>query len=250
MSKWATRAFVTAGVAYAVMIGRPVDAEAQMAVACVNCSTVIQQLIGYAKQLEEAETQYQQYSTQLQQLANMTQNTATLPNTIFSSAMADMNAVQQLMSTGSQLSFTNTGASMGTFSSYLATASNVPPSTASQSALYSQWATRSKDGITAAMAAISAQNGQLASDNATMTGLQSQTMSETGQMQALQNVAEIAAQGVRETEKLRQLIMVLIQLEANKQQNASEEKASAQAQTAALGAVTPLNLNTGAYPQQ
>ena len=205
-------------------------AKAQEVVTCVNCSTTVTQLLEYAKQLQQVETQLQQYSTQLQQYANMVQNTTSLPQQIYSSAMSDMQSVQSLMSTWTQLSFSNPGASMGTFSSYLSSTSGQLGNLSAQATQYQTWSQQSKDGITAAMNALSQQNSQLATDNNTMTQLQAQAASSTGQMQAIQNAAEISAQQVRETEKLRQLIMVQTQLAANQQSVASQQQSSGQAQ--------------------
>ena len=234
---------VVAALVLAVSVGpfRPAPANAQFAVTCVNCSTVMQQLLGYAKQLQQVETQLQQYSTQLQQYANMVQNTVTVPQQIYSSAMSDMQRVQNIMNTGSQLSFSNPGASMGTFSSFLNSASGLPGNLTAQSQQYAAWSNQAKDGITAAMNTISTQNSQLTTDNATMTQLQAQAGSAQGQMQAIQNSAEISAQGVRETEKLRQLMMAQIQLQANQQSIQAQQDAQAQAQWQNFVKVSPLS---------
>jgi P-type conjugative transfer protein TrbJ len=220
---------------------RPAPAHAQFAVTCVNCSTDIQQLIGYAKQLQQVETQLQQYSTQLQQYANMVQNTVAIPQQVYSSAMSDMAQVRGLMSQGSQLSFSNPGTSMGTFSSFLSSAASVPANLTNQADQYAAWSAQAKDGITSAMNAVSAQNHQLEADNNTMMQLQSQAGSATGQMQAIQNSAEISAQGVRETEKLRQLMMVQIQLQANQQSLSAQQDAQSQAQWQNFVSAPPLD---------
>jgi conjugal transfer/entry exclusion protein len=143
--------------------------------------------------------QIQQYATQLQQYANQVQNTVAIPSQIYSNAMADMQAVQNLMTQGTQLSFSNPGASMGTFSSFLGSTSGQLGNLSAQATQYQTWSQQSKDGITAAM-------------------------------QAIQNAAEISAQQVRETEKLRQLIMVQTQLAANQQSVASQQQSSGEAQ--------------------
>jgi P-type conjugative transfer protein TrbJ len=160
----------------------------------------------------------------------MLQNTAAVPQQIYSSAMSDMQAVQNLMTQGTQLSFSNPGASMGTFSSFLSSSSGQLGNLTAQAQHYQTWSQQSKDGITAAMNALSQQNSQLTSDNNTMNQLQAQAASSTGQMQAIQNAAEISAQQVRETEKLRQLIMVQTQLAANQQSITSQQQSSDQAQ--------------------
>lgn len=238
MRRGATGALV---LIVSVALFRPAPARAQWAVTCVNCSTVMQQLLGYAKQLQQTETQLQQYSTQLQQYANMLQNTAAVPQQIYSTAMSDMQRVQSIMSTGSQLSFSNPGASIGTFSSFLNSASGLPGNLTAQAQQYAAWSNQAKDGITAAMKAISTQNSQLATDNATMTQLQAQAGAAQGQMQAIQNSAEIAAQGVRETEKLRQLVMAQTQLEANQQAIQAQQQAQGQAQWQNFINVPPLS---------
>lgn len=218
----------------------PLPTKAQEVVTCVNCSTTMTQLLEYGKQLQQVETQLQQYSTQLQQYANMVQNTTSVPQQIYSSAMSDMQSVQNLMTAGTQLSFSNPDASMGTFSSFLSSSSGQFGNLSSQATQYQAWSQQSKDGITAAMNALNAQNSQLATDNNTMTQLQAQAAASNGQMQAMQNGAEISAQGVRETEKLRQLVMVQTQLQANQQAINSQQDAQSQAQWQAFVNVAPL----------
>jgi P-type conjugative transfer protein TrbJ len=216
--------FVLASAAFV----RP--AAAQYVVTCTNCSTTITQALQWAQQVQQFEQQVQQYATQLRQYALELQNAATVPQQIYSSAMSDMQQVQSLMSSGSQLSFSNPGASIGTFSSFLNSTSGNLGNLTSQAAQYATWSTQAKDGIQAAMNAVAAQNSQLSTDNTTMTKLQSQAASATGQMQAIQNAAEISAQDVRETEKLRQLIMVQTQLQANQAAIQNEQDSQAQAQ--------------------
>jgi type IV secretion system protein TrbJ len=234
-------ATAAAAILVVAAVGKPEPAQAQWAVACTNCSTTMTQLLGYGKQLQQVETQLQQYATQLRQYANMVQNTTSVPQQIYSNATSDMAQVRNLMTAGSQLSFSNPGASLGTFSSFLNSTANLPNSLTAQANQYAAWSTRAKDGINSAMNAVSAQNSQMSSDNATMQRLQSQAASSTGQMQAMQNGAEISAQGVRETEKLRQLVMLQVQLEANKQANDEEEDAQEQANWQKFRNVTPLN---------
>jgi P-type conjugative transfer protein TrbJ len=211
------------------LMGTPA-AKAQEAVTCVNCSQITTQGLQWAEQVSQYGEQIQQYATQLQQYANQVQNTVAIPSQIYSNAMADMQAVQNLMTSGTQLSFSNPGASMGTFSSFLSSTSGQLGNLSAQAQQYQTWSQQSKDGITAAMNALSQQNSQLATDNNTMTQLQAQQAASTGQMQAIQNAAEISAQQVRETEKLRQLIMVQTQLAANQQSVASQEQSVSQAQ--------------------
>jgi P-type conjugative transfer protein TrbJ len=239
--KCMSRGGLIAGLTFALLgLGSPRPVEAQLAVACVNCSSTFTQLLEYARQMQQLQAELQSAATQMQQYQNMIQNTASVPSLIYSDAMGDMQRIQNLLNQGSQLSFTNNGSSMGTFSSFLNNAGYAGGNMAVQAAQFSVWSNRAKDGITAAMSAIAAQNGQLASDDATMTGLQVQAGASTGQMQAMQNAGQIAAQGVRESQKLRQLVMVQVQLEANKQQNESERAAAGDAAMSSFINVPPV----------
>jgi P-type conjugative transfer protein TrbJ len=221
------------------LMGLP-SARAQYAVTCVNCSTIATQGLQWTEQVSQYAEQINQYATQLQQYANQLQNTTAIPSQIYSNAMSDMQAVQNLMTQGTQLSFSNPGSSLGTFTSYLSRTSGTMGNLSSQAAQYQAWSQQSKDGITAAMNALSQQNSQLAADNSTMTQLQAQQAVSTGQMQAIQNAAEISAQQVRETEKLRQLIMVQTQLAANNAAVQSQQQASGQAQWQSFMSSAPL----------
>jgi P-type conjugative transfer protein TrbJ len=219
----------------------PTPARAQSAVVCVNCATIATQGLQWAQQVQQWEEQVSQYATQLQQYANQVQNTTAIPSQIYSNAMSDMQAVQNLMTQGTQLSFSNPGSSLGTFSSYLSSTSGTMGNLTAQATQYQTWSQQSKDGITAAMNALSQQNSQLSTDNNTMTQLQAQQAASTGQMQAIQNAAEISAQQVRETEKLRQLIMVQTQLAANQSAVSQQQDTAAQAQWQNFVNVPPLS---------
>jgi P-type conjugative transfer protein TrbJ len=61
------RLVLAAGVALAALASAaaPRHAQAQLAVTCVNCSTIWTQLIEYGKQVQQLATQLQSYQTQL-----------------------------------------------------------------------------------------------------------------------------------------------------------------------------------------
>lgn len=200
--------------------------SAQVVTLCVNCSNTATQLLEYAKQIEQTENQINQLTVQIQQLQNMERNSIPVPTQIYTNALADMNNVKNLLNTGSQMNLTTSSASAGTFSSYVQSGSLM-----SQQQKYAAWSSQASDNITAALKAAGAQANQLNTDDAVMQGLQAQNASATGFLQAIQNVGQIAAQGVRESEKLRQLIMVQIQLEANKQAVDADQQADANARS-------------------
>jgi len=90
-------------VATVAVAASPV-ARAQLAVHCVNCSTMWTQLMEYAKQAQQLETQLQQYQTQLQQYANMVTNTVGLPQELWGNVQSDIMQVRSLSNAASLLS--------------------------------------------------------------------------------------------------------------------------------------------------
>ena len=104
------RLAVAAGVVLAALAGAatPRPAKAQLAVTCVNCSTVWTQLLEYGKQVQQLATQLQSYQTQLQQYANMVTNTLALPQQLWGQVQSDIMQVRNLSNAASLLSG-NTG---------------------------------------------------------------------------------------------------------------------------------------------
>ena len=72
----------------------PRPSPAQLAVTCVNCSTIWTQLLQYGKEAQQLATQLRQYQTQLQQYANMVTNTVALPQQIWGHGAVDIMQVQ------------------------------------------------------------------------------------------------------------------------------------------------------------
>lgn len=68
----------------------PTIARAQEAVLCVNCSTMIEQLVAYAEQVL-------QYGLQIQQYENQITNTISLPSQLFANVTGDVNQVRGII---------------------------------------------------------------------------------------------------------------------------------------------------------
>jgi len=97
------RLILAAGVALAALpVAGP--AQAQLAVQCVNCSTIWNQLLEYGKQVQQLATQLQSYETQLQQYANMVTNTLALPQQLWGQVQSDIMQVRNLSNAASLLS--------------------------------------------------------------------------------------------------------------------------------------------------
>ncbi len=97
------RKLLLAGVAAAALAaGQPADA--QMAVTCVNCSTVAQQLLGYVRQLYQLQQEIQTAQNTLNFWLNAVQNTVSLPGTVYRDLTSDIARIQGIAQQASMLS--------------------------------------------------------------------------------------------------------------------------------------------------
>lgn len=216
-------AAAAAAVAAAAMAPR--RAAAQLAVACVNCSTVQNQLLEYAKQIESVRQQVTAYNLQIRQYANMIQNTVAWPQMVWGSLQADVAAVQGLLRQGQHLSL-NSGfavSQLGAYANYVGSITDMP-------AKYTLWSTQANDNIAAIMRGLGLQQDQFATDQATLQAAQARVQSADGQVRAIQALAGVTSSGVDELQKLRQAVLAQAQLTANIEAQAADRRAVADAQ--------------------
>jgi P-type conjugative transfer protein TrbJ len=90
---------------------------------------------------------------------------------------------------------------------------------------HQQWSEEANDNVLVALKATSAQAGQLAAEDADLRAIERMAGSAGGRMQALQAGNQFAGQTVRQVQKLRQLIMLNTQLQANHMQAAHDRDA-------------------------
>jgi type IV secretion system protein TrbJ len=164
----------------------PRPAHAQAAVTCVNCSTIVEQLLQYAQQLNQLA---QETATEINTLNILTQeiiNTEKLPETLVQDATADIRQITGIASAAS-LTIGNTGnfiANLGA-SSYPAGILNNPM----------QEIVNEQNAISNAVKALgnvlNVENPNLGNNASILVALNNQSMTSAGRMQALQ-----AAQGV------------------------------------------------------
>lgn len=79
---------------------------------------------------------------------------------------------------------------------------------------YRDWSTTNRDTVASAMAAVGLQNEQYSSEEATLQTLQNMSQTSVGRLQAIQAGNQIAAQQVRQLQKLRQLLMTQMQMQS------------------------------------
>lgn len=172
-----------------------------------NKVTLVQQLANEAKQLQN----------EVSELENMVLNTATIPNQIWGTAVQDFSQLKSLFSQSQSLAFTagnldqQFATRYGTYSSYLA-----EKMTATDwNNKYTEWSQEGSNNALNALKGLGLQASQLSNDQDVMQQLQGMASSTQGRMQALQVANMIAAQNVAQIQKLQQLMMMQLQMQAD-----------------------------------
>jgi P-type conjugative transfer protein TrbJ len=161
----------------------------------------------------------QQLATQAQQIQNMLLNTKGLtdPSQIWGTAMQDISSLNSLLQQGKSLAFSagnldgQFASQYGTYDSYLAQKMG----TSDWKNKYEQWSQEASDNALNTLKGLGLQSSQMQNENSQLQQLQSMAGTATGHMQALQVANMMAAQTVDQIQKLRELIMMQSQMQAN-----------------------------------
>ena len=186
----------------------PAPASAQMAVVDVRAIT---------QMVKQVTTQAQMLQQQIQQYQNMIVNTATLPAQAWGQTMQSINSVNNLLRQAQSLSYQSANIEQQIRSKYQGYSgySGAGITSATMQDKYRQWSDDTNSALTTTMQALGLQNDQLGDEDALMRQLESMGDTAQGRMQAAQVGNQLAAQAVRQTQKLRQLQMMQLQLQAS-----------------------------------
>ena len=184
------------------------------AVLCVNCGSEITQIANKLTMVQQLATQAEQLKTQIGQFENMVTNTKSVTQNLWGNTMADLQRVNSLFQQSKALAYTisNLDSQFAQrykgYTGYLGGKQNFQTK-------YQQWSQEASNNNLYALKAAGLQNSAMASENALMQQLQGMSGSAEGQKQAIQVANMIAAQNVNQIQKLRQMVMTQVQLEAN-----------------------------------
>ncbi len=159
----------------------------------------------------------QQLANQAQQLQNMLLNTNGFSTQIWGTTLQDLNQLNSLMQQSKALAYTASNldglfaSKYSTYSSYLLQKMGA----SDWQNKYAQWSQEGSDNALYALKGLGLQAAQMQNDDAVIQQLQAMAGSAQGNMQALQIANMIAAQNVDQIQKLRQLIMMQLQMQAN-----------------------------------
>lgn len=191
----------------------------------------MQEATQITKQVEMIANQARQISNELNMISNMVDNTRTVPGHVWEDAMRSLTDLASIVQTGDAIAYsmgsidTAFAARFKDYSAYRA--SSYGPTDFYTD--YDTWYKTRRDGIQGALKSANRQYSDFASEEAVIAQLQ--TMSETsgGRMQAIQVGNQIAAQQVRQTQKLRELVMAQTQAQSGYLAAKSAEEAANQA---------------------
>jgi P-type conjugative transfer protein TrbJ len=197
-------------------------------VVCTNCSNVATQAVQHGLQVEQLAQQAADLAQQVQMYQNMLQNTAALPEHIFGDAMADIQKITGIINEAKGLAFTASNleeafnARYGTFESY----SDAGITREGMRDKYEAWSADTNDSVLNTLRAVGAQADGFADEAEIMQRLQAQASSAEGQMQALSVGNALGVQAVAQTQKLRQLVMLQLQMQARALQGQQDREAA------------------------
>lgn len=179
-----------------------------------------------SNQLTQIQNQIQQYQQLVNQYNNMVQNTLNLPNHIWGNTTQHLQQLASIVQTGQALAYSGTNldsqfqAKFRSYDDHLVHDYN----RANFKSEYRDWSETNRDSIRSALLAAGLQSEQFADENSTLRQIELLSQSSNGRLQAIQAGSLIAAQQVRQTQKLRQLIMSQIQLSVAAETSIQAEK--------------------------
>jgi type IV secretion system protein TrbJ len=238
-------AFASVAFLSVASISAPRPAEAQWAVACVNCATMWTQLLQYAKEAQAMATQLQQYQTQLQQYANMVTNTAALPQEVWGTVQSDIMQVQALSNAASLLSG-NSGSMVSRLQSASAYA-NQASSLGNVAGQFSTWQQTIGNNLSTMGRTLGLQQSQQQNQAAIIQILQRHSQSAQGQMQAIQAGNELAGANAAQLVQIQATLTATAQMQASNATVAADRQATEDA--AMLHFATPQPVATTGYRQ-
>jgi P-type conjugative transfer protein TrbJ len=184
---------------------------------CPQCATEATQLLNKLQLVKQVENSIQQLQAQIGMYQNMVTNSQGVSNPLWSNAIKDLQALNSLIQKSKAIAY-----SAGNLDSQFASRYSTYPQylssqmgTVNWQSKYGQWSQGMQDNALYALKAAGLQSSQLSSEDALIQQLQTMSQSTQGRMQALQVGHMLAEQQIRQVQKLRQLMMLQLQMQAN-----------------------------------
>lgn len=221
-------------------------AQAQLATVCVNCSTIIQQileyvhqLMQYAKQLEQYSKQVEQYKNQMDRLKLDLKNTVSLTRSHFDDALSTIRSIESTMASARNISYTWSNLDSNfrqQFKDVYEEYNRIHNLRDSWAAIQNDFdrAERTYDSALSALKVARSHSTSLQADQNRMDVVGWQLMGAEGRLDAIQAAGEYAQMSAQQLMKMRHLAMVQLQMMAQVQADEEQRRISEAAATKAF----------------
>ena len=222
------------------------DAARAQTVFCTNCGTELTQLANNIQLVDQLARQVQLVQQAVQQTQNLVLNTQTLDQQSWGTTLAEIRRLNDLLAQAKSLSFTAAdldgqfAKKYGDYNSYV----RDQIGDEALSAKLQQWSEDTNSSVLTTLKAANLSNGQLTGEeDSYLHSLEALAETAEGRMQAIQVGNQIAIATARQTQKLRQIMLVEVQLLANFVQRQNDRDTAEAA--AWRNAAKSLDLSTG-----
>jgi type IV secretion system protein TrbJ len=213
---------------------------------CTNCSTELTQLANNIQLVDQLARQVELVREAIAQTTNLTLNTQTLERQEWSGAVTEIRKLNDLLSQAKSLSFTASDLDAQfarKYSDYNAYVAQQPNAETLGTRLQ-QWSEDTNDSVLTTLKAAGLSARQIeGEEDSYLRSLERLAETAEGRMQAIQVGNQIAMASARQTQKLRYIMLIQVQLLAGFVQRQSDREATEAA--AWRNASKPLNLPTG-----
>jgi P-type conjugative transfer protein TrbJ len=232
-------------VAIGFALGTPQKAQA---IYCSNCGTEWTQLANNLQLVKQLEQQVLQVQNTIKQYENMLLNSLPLKKQVWSKAISEIKRLNALFKRAKSLSYASQNLDAlfakkyADYKSYLKHALG----DAELSAKYQQWSEDTNDSVLSTLKAAKLQADQMeGEEDAYLRQLEEKATNAEGRMQALQVGNQAALTLARQIQKLRQLILLQLQLQAKYIQMRMDREVAQQAAWKKFTKKPAVSINNG-----
>jgi P-type conjugative transfer protein TrbJ len=200
-----------------------------LVVTCTNCGTEWTQLANNLQLVDQLARQVELVQQSIRQYENLLLNTKGLGQLQFGNALGELKQVSAILAQAKALSFASSGfeakfaEKYKDYGAYLRDQMDVE----ALGQKYQQWSEDTNSSVLTTVKAAGLHSSQIeGSEDALLKQLESMATSAEGRMQALQVANQIALAAARQTQKLRQIMLTQIWLQAMYIQTQADRQAA------------------------
>jgi P-type conjugative transfer protein TrbJ len=239
------RHMLAAGIVAALFSAPTTQAQT---VFCTNCASELTQLANNVQLVDQLARQVELVQQAIQQSQNMLLNTAGLDNQAWGETTAEIRRLNALLGQAKSLSFTGAGLDAQFARKYSDYNAYVAEELGEEglAAKYQQWSEDTNSSVLTTLKAAGLSAEQIeGEEDAYLKSLEDRATTAEGRMQAIQIGSQIAMAGVRQTQKLRQILLMQTQLLANAIQRQSDRETAEAAALRRFGRTQALPAGNG-----